>query len=67
MDIREEIFKFVSKHEVIIANQMKEDDIKANFTTFGNRAACRAINDILVVLSDDERQKVIEMMKNKKC
>ena len=67
MDIREEIFKFVSKQEVILTNQMKEDDIKANFTTFGNRVACKAIDEILAILSDDEKQKVLEMMKNKKC
>jgi hypothetical protein len=67
MDIKEHIFSFVSTHEAIISNNLRNRDseIKARFTTFGNKAACSAIYDIIEILSEDEKTKVIEMMKSK--
>jgi hypothetical protein len=38
----------------------------SNFTTFGNRAGCRAIKDIIEFLDDDVKLKVLDMMKNKR-
>jgi hypothetical protein len=64
--LSEEVYRFVSKHEAIISNRMDEDGIKASFTSFGNRAACKAIKDILSILSEPELEKVLEMMENKK-
>jgi hypothetical protein len=66
MDIKEQIFKFVSRHESIISHEMNSENIKTKFTTFGNKAACRAIYDIIEILDDNTKLKVIEMMKNKK-
>jgi len=66
--LKEEIFNFISVHEAIISHEMKDKDenINVRFTTFGNRAACRAVYDIFQLLDDDMKVKVIEMMKNKK-
>jgi hypothetical protein len=68
MDTKELIFSFVSTHEAIVSNNLRNRDseIKARFTTFGNRAACKAIHDIIEVLSEDEKLKVVEMMKSKR-
>jgi hypothetical protein len=35
----------MSTHECVISRD-EDKDIKSNFTTFGNRAGCRAIKDI---------------------
>ena len=43
-----------------------DENIKVRFTTFSNRAACKAVYDIVEMLDDDTKLKVIEMMKNKK-
>ncbi|MEK6829731.1 MAG: hypothetical protein AABY15_06445 [Nanoarchaeota archaeon] len=64
--IREEILTFLSRHEIIISDEMEEKDIDARFTTFGTRAGCRAIYEIIETLDDDAKLKVIEMMKNKR-
>jgi hypothetical protein len=66
MDIQEEIQNFMSTHECVISREMSDKDIKSNFTTFGNRAGCRAIKDIIEVLDDDVKLKVLDMMKNKR-
>jgi len=65
-NLSEDVYRFVSKHEAIIHNRMNENGIKATFTTFGSRAACKAIKDILLVLPDSEVEKVLKMMENKK-
>lgn len=67
-DIKEEIFDFISTHESKISHEMRErdKDIKVRFTTFGNRAGCRAVYDIIEMLDIDTKSKVIEMMKNKR-
>jgi hypothetical protein len=68
MNIKEEIFNFISKNECIVSNEMEkiDENIKVRFTTFSNRAACKAVYDIVEMLDDDTKLKVIEMMKNKK-
>ena len=68
MDIKEEAFKFISTHEAIISRDMRkiDEDIQVRFTTFGNRAGCKAVYDIIEMLDDDTKVKVIEMMRNKK-
>lgn len=66
--IKEEICTFISTHESQISYDMKKRDenIKVNFTTFGNRAACKAVYDIIDMLDDDMKTKVVQMMKDKK-
>jgi hypothetical protein len=68
MDIKEEIFKFISTHEAIVSNDMRnrDEDIEVRFTTFGNRAGCKAIYDIIQILDDDTKSKVLELMRNKR-
>jgi hypothetical protein len=68
MDIKEEIFNFLSTHEAQVSHDIKEkdDNIEVTFTTFGNRAGCRALYDVILMLDDEMKLKVIEMMKNKR-
>jgi hypothetical protein len=68
MNIKEEIFNFISIHEAIVSHDMKQrdEDIEVRFTTFGNRAGCKAVYDILQMLDDDKKLKVIEMMRQKR-
>ncbi len=68
MDIREEIFNFISTHEAQVSVDMKKKDdlIEVSFTTFGNRAGCKAIFEIISVLDDQNLIKVLEMMKKKR-
>lgn len=55
MDIKEEIFNFISTHEAQVSHDMnkKDENIKVRFTTFGNRAGCRAVYDVIQMLDDD--------------
>lgn len=66
MDIQEEIQDFISTHECIISNKMRDKGIDAKFTTFGSLAGCRALKEVIELLDDDTKLKVIEMMKNKR-
>lgn len=68
MDIKKEIFNFVSMHEAKVCRTIAKQnaDIQVRFTTFGNLAACNALFDIIQVLDPDDQQKVIELMKTKK-
>lgn len=68
MDTSEIIHNFVSTHEAIVSNDLRNRDseIQVRFTTFGNRAAFKAITDIIKVLSEDEKVKVLEMMNSKR-
>jgi predicted regulator of amino acid metabolism with ACT domain len=68
MDIKEEIFNFISTHEAQVSRDVKkkDDDIEVRFTTFGNRAGCRAVHDVIQMLDDDMKIKVVEMMRNKR-
>ena len=40
--------------------------LKLGLTTFGNRAGCRAVYDVIQMLDDDMKLKVVEMMRNKR-
>lgn len=68
MDIKEEIFNFISTHEAQVSVDMKKkyDHIEVDFTTYGNQAGCRALYDVISILDDQTRSKVIKMMKNKR-
>lgn len=68
MDIKKEIFNFISTHEAQVSKDMNEKDgnIKVRFTTFGNRAGCRAVYDVIQMMDDDMKLKVVEMMRNKR-
>ena len=68
MDIKEEIFNFISTHEVQVSRDVKSKDenIDVRFTTFGNRAGCRAVYDVIQMLDDDMKLKVVDMMRNKR-
>lgn len=66
--IKEEIHYFISIHEAQISYEMKKRDenIDVRFTTYGNRAGCRAVYDIIKMLDDDKKAMVLKMMKDKK-
>ena len=68
MDIKEEIFNFISTHEAQVSRDVKskDEDIDVRFTTFGNRAGCRAVYDVIQMLDDDMKLKVVDMMRNKR-
>lgn len=68
MDIKEEIFNFISKHEAQVSNDMKkkDDNINVRFTTFGNRAGCKALYEVIELLDEDMKLKVVEMMKDRR-
>lgn len=68
MDIKEEIFNFISTHEAQVSHDMnkKDENIKVSFTTFGNRAGCKAVYDIIQMLDDGMKLKAVEMMRNKR-
>lgn len=63
-EVKENIFKFISKHESVISQEMG-DEVNVRFTTYGNRAACRAIYEVISILDASTKDKVMEMMKNK--
>lgn len=67
MTLEEQIYKFISRHEAQLTTDIKakDDDIEVRFTTFGSRAGCRAVYEIIQMLDDDMKLKVVEMMKNK--
>lgn len=68
MDIKNEIFEFISTHEAQISNDMKrrDENIEVKFTRFGNRAGCKAVYEIIEMLDDDMKLKVVEMMRSKR-
>lgn len=68
MDIKEEIFNFISKHEAQVSIDMKkvDDNIDVRFTKFGNRAGCKALYEVMDMLDEDTKLKVVEMMKNRR-
>jgi hypothetical protein len=68
MDIKEEIFKFISTHEAQVSHDMKQKDdmIDVRFTTFGNRAGCKALHEVIQMLGEDMKLKIVEMMKNRR-
>lgn len=66
--VKEEIYNFVSKHEQIVSNDMKkvDENINVSFTKHGNRAACKALYEVISVLHDDTKSSVRQMMVNKR-
>lgn len=64
-EIKKEINTFVSLHEIIISEieKIKNEDTNVHFTTFGSRAASNALYDVIKMLDDDTKIKVIEMMR----
>jgi len=68
VNIKEEIFNFISTHEAQVSHDMnkKDENIEVRFTTFGNRAGCRAVYDVIQMLGDDMKLKVVDMMRNKR-
>lgn len=67
-NIKDDIFEFISIHENIVTNNMKirDEDIDVRFTTYGNRAGCSALYDVITMLDDETQLKVVDMMKNKR-
>lgn len=69
MDIKEEIFNYISIHEAIVSSDMgkKDKNIEVRFTTFGNRAGCRALYDVIQMMDDDMKLKIVDMMRGKRA
>lgn len=65
-EIKEQIYHFISKHEILISDEAKKNNKDARFTSYGNKAGLRAIYEIMEMMDDDMKSKVLEMMKNKK-
>jgi hypothetical protein len=68
MDIKEEIFNFVSTHEAQVSHDMrKKDDLNIiRFTTFGTRAGCKALYEVIELLDEDTKLKVVQMMQSRR-
>ena len=68
MNIKEEIFDFISTHESQISHDMREkdDNINVRFTTFGNRAGCRAIQEVIQMVDEDTKIRIVEMMRSRR-
>lgn len=62
----DEIINFMGTHECIESNRTCNKNINAKFTTFGNRAGIRALKDVIDILDEDTKERVLDMMKNKK-
>lgn len=60
-DDKDVIYNFVSAHEVAISSKNTD----AKFTRYGNSVARYAIEEILSVLDETNKEKVIELMKSK--
>jgi len=68
MDIKEEMFNFISTLEAQVSYDMKQKDdmIDVRFTTFGNRAGCKALYEVILMLDEDMKLKIVEMTKNRR-
>jgi len=68
MDIKEEMFNFISTLEAQVSYDMKQKDdmIDVRFTTFGNRAGCKALYEVILMLYEDMKLKIVEMTKNRR-
>jgi hypothetical protein len=68
IDVNKEISDFIGTHESIISREMleRDEDIRISYTTWGHRAGCRAVNDILQLLDEETKLKVMVFMKNKR-
>lgn len=67
MDIKEQIFYYISTLESQVSYDMKkkDDSIDVRFTTFSNKAGCKAVYEIIESLDEETKSKVLEMMKNR--
>lgn len=67
MNIKEAIFRFLSSHEANVAHDIRKKNkfSEVTFTRFGSRAGCEAIYDIIEILDEETKIKVLEMMRTK--
>jgi hypothetical protein len=66
-DLEERIFRFVSVHEGQLSHDLEKQGLEnIKFTRFGTRAGCRALHEVIEILNEDQKLKVLEMMKNRK-
>lgn len=65
--MKELIYNYVSKHEAQLSSNLKSEnnDIEVKFTIFGTTVACKAVNEIIDLLDDNNKAKITEYMKNK--
>lgn len=67
MNIEDEVYEFISTHEAIVSRDVREKSgINANFTSFGNKASRKALMEVIELLDEDTKSKVVEMMKSKR-
>lgn len=64
--IEEEIINFMGTHECIESNRVRNEDKNVRFTTYGNRAGIRSLKDVVDMLDSDTKERVLDMMRNKK-
>lgn len=67
-ELNDLISVFVSKHEILVSERIKKvsDDYNVSFTKWGSRACFNALYDIIDILDEDNKLKVLEMIRNKK-
>lgn len=65
--LKELIYNYVSKHEAQLSSNLKSEneDIEVKFTIFGTTVACKAINEIIDLLDDNNKTKITDYLKNK--
>lgn len=64
--LKEEIYYYVSKHENEVTSEFHERGIEdVRFTNFGNRAACKALYEVISSLPEDIQTNIVKLMKNK--
>lgn len=65
--MKELIYNYVSKHEAQLSSNLKSEnkDIEVRFTVFGTTVACKAVNEIIDLLDDNNKRKITEYLKNK--
>ncbi len=66
-EMEETIFRFISVHEAQLSQDLEKQGLEnIKFTRFGTRAGCRALREVIEILNEDQKLKVIEMMSNRK-
>lgn len=67
-ELNDIIYDYVSTHEVIETNRVrkKDEDIPVRFTKFGNRSSCKSIREIISLLDDKNKKKVLFHMDNRR-
>ena len=68
IDIRDTIHDYVSTHECEVSNGVhnRDENIKVTFTRFGNRAAQKALIEVVDMLDEETQKKVVDMMNNRR-